>query len=110
MLFRPRHSPAKHVAGSSVGQLRMTRVSEPTASPSPEPVVTAEPTATAVAATPAITSSTNPNGPRLALIVDDCGQWLSTERGFIALNVPLTLSVLPDVHYTSLVASEAADA
>jgi polysaccharide deacetylase 2 family uncharacterized protein YibQ len=44
------------------------------------------------------------------LIVDDCGQWLDTERGFIALGVPLTLSVLPDVHYTGLIAREASSA
>lgn len=47
---------------------------------------------------------------KLALIVDDCGQWLQTERGFIALGIPLTLSVLPDVHYTSEVAREASQA
>jgi hypothetical protein len=44
------------------------------------------------------------------LIVDDCGQWISTERGFVALDVPLTLSVLPDVPYTGTIAREAADA
>jgi polysaccharide deacetylase 2 family uncharacterized protein YibQ len=52
----------------------------------------------------------NPNGPELALIVDDCGQWIDTERGFIALGVPLTMSVLPDVHYTSTIAKEASAA
>ena len=40
----------------------------------------------------------------LALIVDDCGQWIETERGFVALDIPLTLSVLPDVPYTSVIA------
>jgi uncharacterized protein len=44
------------------------------------------------------------------LIVDDCGQWIDTERGFIALDVPLTLSVLPDVRYTATIAQEAAAA
>jgi polysaccharide deacetylase 2 family uncharacterized protein YibQ len=44
------------------------------------------------------------------LIVDDCGQWIDTERAFIALDVPLTLSVLPDVHYTTQIAREASDA
>ena len=52
----------------------------------------------------------NPNGPQLALIVDDCGQWIDTERGFIALDIPLTISVLPDVHYTATIANEAAAA
>ena len=50
------------------------------------------------------------DGPRLALIVDDCGQWIATERGFVALEIPLTLSVLPDVPYTSVIATEASDA
>ncbi len=49
-------------------------------------------------------------GARLALIVDDCGQWIDTEREFVALGVPLTLSVLPDVHYTGTIAREAAGA
>jgi polysaccharide deacetylase 2 family uncharacterized protein YibQ len=46
---------------------------------------------------------------RLALIIDDCGQWLTTERGFIALPVRLTLSVLPDVPYSHTIEREAAD-
>lgn len=45
--------------------------------------------------------------PRLAIIIDDCGQWEATERAFIALPVPLTLSVLPHVRYGSEIASEA---
>lgn len=48
-------------------------------------------------------------GPRLALIIDDCGQWLETERGFIALPVRLTLSVLPDVPFNHTIEREAAD-
>ncbi|TAM73557.1 divergent polysaccharide deacetylase family protein [bacterium] len=48
--------------------------------------------------------------PRVAIIVDDCGQWIDTERGFLALPVPLTLSVLPDVRYTRTIAQEAQDA
>lgn len=47
--------------------------------------------------------------PRLALIIDDCGQWLDTERGFIALPVTLTMSVLPDVRYNRTIEREAAD-
>ncbi len=48
--------------------------------------------------------------PRLALIIDDCGQWLDTERGFIALPVALTMSVLPDVRYNQTIEREAVDA
>lgn len=47
---------------------------------------------------------------KLALIVDDCGQWIDTERAFIALGIPLTLSVLPSVAYTGEIAREASDA
>ncbi|HZV77493.1 MAG TPA: divergent polysaccharide deacetylase family protein [Candidatus Babeliales bacterium] len=69
----------------------------PTQSPSPVPKNSSLVTA-------------NPNGVKLALIVDDCGQWIDTERGFVALQIPLTLSVLPDVPYTAEISREAADA
>jgi hypothetical protein len=49
-------------------------------------------------------------GARLAIIIDDAGQWLETERGFLALSIPVTLSVLPDVRYTKEIANEAAAA
>jgi uncharacterized protein len=49
-------------------------------------------------------------GARLALIVDDCGQWIDTERGFLALDIPITMSVLPDVRYTETIAREASAA
>ncbi len=48
-------------------------------------------------------------GPKLALIIDDCGQWPATERGFIALPVTLTLSVLPDVRFNHTIEREAVD-
>ena len=47
------------------------------------------------------------SGPKLALIVDDCGQWPATEHGFIAMEVPLTLSVLPHVRYGAEIARDA---
>ena len=82
------------------------QTTEPTTpSPSPAPSTTAPTSPVPTAARPA-----RAGAPKLALIVDDCGQWIDTERGFIALDIPLTLSVLPDVHYTSTVASEAANA
>lgn len=77
----------------------------PTESPTPLPSPTSLPSLT-----PVPSSTPAPNGAKLALIVDDCGQWIDTERGFIALGVPLTLSVLPDVHYTTEIAREASDA
>jgi uncharacterized protein len=102
-------------------QIVKRRVSEPSQAPQLQtPQGEASPSAAPEAATlPALPSeqpspgpsvSENPNGPQLALIVDDCGQWLQTERGFLALGVPLTLSVLPDVPFTSEIAHEASQA
>ena len=48
--------------------------------------------------------------PRLAIIIDDCGQWPVTERAFVALPFPLTLSVLPHVRYGSAIARDASAA
>jgi len=45
--------------------------------------------------------------PRLAIIIDDCGQWPVTERGFVDLPFPVTLSVLPHVRYGPAIAREA---
>ncbi|MGB6061343.1 MAG: divergent polysaccharide deacetylase family protein [Candidatus Aquilonibacter sp.] len=67
-----------------------------TASPSPS---------SAASATPTLTP--NPRAPKIALIVDDCGQWVDIERGYIALPIPLTLSVLPHVHAGMQIAKEA---
>jgi polysaccharide deacetylase 2 family uncharacterized protein YibQ len=72
-------------------------VSIPSPVSSPMPSASAEP-------------SPAPSGPRLAIIIDDCGQWPATERAFIALPVPLTLSVLPDVRYNHVISREAAAA
>lgn len=65
-----------------------------TPAPSPAPTVSPKPAAPA-------------GGARLALIIDDCGQWPETERGFIALPAPLTLSVLPHVRYGDAIARDA---
>ncbi len=53
------------------------------------------------------TATATPGTARLALIIDDCGQWPITERGFIALPVALTLSVLPHVRYGPAIARDA---
>lgn len=78
----------------------------------PAPFATATPSTATPAASLSGTGSP-PAGPErgdLAIIIDDCGQWRSTEEAFIALPVPLTLSVLPDVRYTKLISQEAANA
>ncbi len=49
-----------------------------------------------------------PGRAKLAIIIDDCGQWIDTERALAQLPIPLTLSVLPDVRYTAIIARYAA--
>jgi polysaccharide deacetylase 2 family uncharacterized protein YibQ len=57
---------------------------------------------------PAAVETAGPvGGARLAIIIDDCGQWPDTEHGFIALPVALTLSVLPYVRYGAQIARDA---
>jgi polysaccharide deacetylase 2 family uncharacterized protein YibQ len=90
----------------------------PTATPAPlladvtpSPDVTASATAEpeAAATPPAEHAKPAPadGHPRLAIIIDDCGQWPETERGFVALDFPVTLSVLPHVRYGPAIAREA---
>jgi uncharacterized protein len=112
LLLSPRSKPHR-VAHRSVAMnptpaaLSTPVAVQSVASPSPAGAATA-PASPLQSPSPAGTM--NANGPELALIVDDCGQWIATERGFVALGVPLTLSVLPDVPYTSVIATEASDA
>ncbi len=92
-----------------------TPLAEATEAPTEEPVATPAPELTETPQASAVPSGA-PSAPagektgRIALIVDDCGQWIDTERAFIALQIPLTLSVLPDVAYTGVVAREASHA
>ncbi len=93
----------------------------PAATPSPALAPSASPTPAPVESPPATFAPSAPvaptphragitGGPKLALIIDDCGQWIDTERGFVALPIPLTLAVLPYVHYTATIAREASAA
>lgn len=71
----------------------------------------AAPASLAPTATPSYEAGTAtaapPGGAQLALIIDDCGQWPDTERGFIAMPIPLTMSVLPHVRFGSEISHEA---
>jgi len=126
-LLHPRSRAAPRTAAVATPLSAATALSQATAGPEATPLpestqsVTEAPEATAtpeISPAPATSAnaSVGPSPPsgqrtgRLALIVDDCGQWIDTERGFIALQIPLTLSVLPDVPYTREVAHEAAAA
>jgi polysaccharide deacetylase 2 family uncharacterized protein YibQ len=110
-LLRPKPLPVTHYAFHTVAPSAepSAPVATPVATPVETPAATPLPSA-APAASPTSTPTENAQGPELALIVDDCGQWIATERGFVALDIPLTLSVLPDVPYTSVIAGEASDA
>jgi hypothetical protein len=48
--------------------------------------------------------------PRVAIIIDDCGQWPKTERAYLQLPIPLTMAVLPHVAFTAEIAQAAAGA
>jgi len=88
--------------------------------PSPVPPTVAPVAAAPVSAAPispapsplrsAVTTSEPGGRARLAIIIDDCGQWPDTERAFVALPFPLTLSVLPHVRFGSAIARDASAA
>jgi polysaccharide deacetylase 2 family uncharacterized protein YibQ len=63
--------------------------------PSPEAALSPEPGA---------------SGPKLAIIIDDCGQWIDIERAMIALPITMTFSIMPEAPYTGTVEHEAAAA
>ncbi len=113
LLLRPHpHAPGHRVAAVTPAPPPAQPPLEtptPLETPPPSPAPVASPSGSpSPAAVPSVAPA--PSGTKLALIVDDCGQWLDTERGFIALEVPLTLSILPDVPYTAQIAREAAAA
>jgi len=100
------HSEQNSQTASTTESRSASTVSPETPTPAPSSLTPeAAPT---VVATPSPEAATT--GPRLAIIIDDCGQWPATERAFIALPVPLTLSVLPDVRYNHAIEHEAAAA
>jgi polysaccharide deacetylase 2 family uncharacterized protein YibQ len=78
----------------------------------PAPDITKPPASAAPAAALATGAPLPSTGgrPRLAIIIDDCGQWPDTERAFVALPFPLTLSVLPHVRFGSAIARDASAA
>ncbi|MFN2461426.1 MAG: divergent polysaccharide deacetylase family protein [Candidatus Velthaea sp.] len=100
----PRQHAARHTVAAPPGAPEATAPAPVQSSPEAPGAATAVPATTAPSPAPSAASA------RLAIIIDDCGQWLDTERGFIALPVALTLSVLPDVRYNHTIEREAAAA
>lgn len=92
-------------------------VSQATAKPLPEPqssvARTESPASTSTPApsqAPSAQQSRSPlpaSGTQVAIIIDDCGQWPAIERGYLALPIALTLSVMPHERYTHEIAREA---
>lgn len=105
-------APVETAAPVSATATPSTAAAAPLAEPSEAPEAAApQTTAPAAPATPpspaAATATPRAGAPRLAIIIDDCGQWPETEHGFIALPAPLTLSVLPHVRYGTQIARDA---
>jgi uncharacterized protein len=115
-LFTPRHQPAPRNTTVATPAPEATQTPEAVETPAPlestaSPAPNAAPTESSTPL-PSLSPRAAASGgtAKLALIVDDCGQWLETERGYLSLGIPLTMSVLPDVHYTTLIAQEASSA
>jgi uncharacterized protein len=82
---------ARQFAGYFTGQKPPKHVAV-VSSPSPQPSVSAVPTPiTSISPSPA----QSPTGPRIAIIIDDCGYNLERDLRFVKLPVPVTLSILP---------------
>jgi polysaccharide deacetylase 2 family uncharacterized protein YibQ len=76
-------------------------------SPSPAPLPSAAPTPTAsISPSP----GQSPAGPRIAIIIDDCGYNLERDLRFVKLPVPVTLSILPLTPHGKEVAAAAEEA
>jgi hypothetical protein len=110
-----RTPPASQTKPAARAPSAATTQSPSFAQPTPAAATPRTAASAAAAPTPAPAQSAPPrstaggSAARLALIIDDCGQRLDTERGFIALPVTLTLSVLPDVRFNQTIEREAAD-
>ena len=99
---------AHHEAATTATETAATVAPVRVATAAPALLATPESVATAAPKPEATTTPvTPPGGPRLAIIIDDCGQWPDTEHGFIALPVALTMSVLPHVRYGTEIARDA---
>jgi polysaccharide deacetylase 2 family uncharacterized protein YibQ len=68
----------------------------PPEEPSVAPTVAPPTPSATLSASPGPTSSATPSaGPRVAIIIDDCGYSMERDSVFLSLPIPVTLSVLP---------------
>lgn len=104
-LLRPASQKAHPAPQSTEAQtVAPQETAEATASGTETP---AQPPTKSPSPLPSAPRAQTSGGAKLAIIIDDCGQWVDIERGYIALPIPLTLSVLPHVHATKEIADEA---
>lgn len=102
--------PRKHASGSHSVSAVTEATAVPAASPPASPQATAAPSAApSASAMPSPTMLPSGKG-QLAIIIDDCGQWMPVERQLVALPIPLTMSVMPHVRYSTQISQLAADA
>jgi polysaccharide deacetylase 2 family uncharacterized protein YibQ len=113
--LRARHAAAPHRARdaavaaqpSSAAPAAAAVAGRPLSGASPPPLAEPSEAPEATTAAPNASATPGPGAPRLAIIIDDCGQWLDTEHEFIALPGALTLSVLPHVRFGAQIAHDA---
>jgi hypothetical protein len=79
----------KQFAGYFSGRKTHTKIAVvPSASPTSTPIAI-------VSAAPSPSASSAIAGPRIAIIIDDCGYSLPRDLRFLKLGIPVTLSILP---------------
>jgi hypothetical protein len=105
---RPPHDAGVLAASPSPSPGAVTATTAP-ATEQPSAPATGAPVLASPEPSPSTSAPAQPphGAAQLAIIIDDCGQWPQTERGFIALPVALTLSVLPHMRYGAAIARDA---
>jgi polysaccharide deacetylase 2 family uncharacterized protein YibQ len=105
------HPPQRHAPHQALPRALQTQTALPVA-PSASSTDTPAPTQTSARIPPEQTSPLPGSSAqhRLAIIIDDCGQWPRIERALIALPIALTMSVMPKERYTQTIAQEASAA
>ncbi len=100
--------PKTHLAAVPMSRPSTAQPVAPPAEASEPPEGSELPSTPVAETTPSAAARPEQGGrPRLAIIIDDCGQWPDTERAFVALPFPVTLSVLPHVRFGSEIARDA---
>lgn len=114
LTYRAMHGtpPRKHAPHQALPSVVQTPAAAPVITPPLKSTNSPAPAVTPTQASPQQPSAQPaPSGDhRLAIIIDDCGQWPQTERALIALPIPLTMSVMPKEPYTQTIAQEASAA